>query len=163
MSSIPPFLLAPPFLLFAMSGLEAIAVIGVVASLITAFKDSNSIANAIKQRRKSKPGALPPTVELEEALTAGEQEIQKAAAEGIRRWGQNWVDDEVDAKVALQEIVIEVQASMLKDLSIAVQDDNITDASSPFSIRSKFPRMWAQVVFAENPCARMTLNCGNRG
>ena len=115
-----------------MSGLEAIAVIGVVASLITAFKDSNSIANAIKQRRKSKSGALPPTVELEEALTAGAQEIQKAAAEGSRRWGLNWVDDEVEAKVALQEIVIEVQASMLKDLTIAVQDDSITDASSLF-------------------------------
>jgi hypothetical protein len=110
-----------------MSGLEAIAVIGVVASLITAFKDSNSIANAIKQRRRAKPGALPPSIELEEALTAGEQEIQKAAAEGIRRWGQNWVDDEVDAKMALQAIVIEVQASMLRDLSIAVQDDSITD------------------------------------
>lgn len=110
-----------------MSGLEALAVIGVVASLITAFKDSNSIADAIKQRRKAKPGALPPTIELEEALAAGEQEIHKAAAEGIRRWGQNWVDDEVDAKMALQAIVIEVQASMLKDLSIAVQDDSVTD------------------------------------
>lgn len=119
-----------------MSGLEAIAVIGVVAALITAFKDSNSIANAIKQRRKARPNALPPTVELEEALSQGEQDIQKAAAEGIRRWGQNWVDDELDAKVALQAIVIEVQASMLRDLSIAVQDDSITDVSPQISINS---------------------------
>ncbi len=35
----------------------------------------------------------------------------------------------VEAKSALQTVVIEVQASMLRDLSIAVQDDSVTDFS----------------------------------
>ncbi len=77
-----------------MSGLEAIAVIGVVAALVTAFKDSSSIANAIKQRRKGKEGALPPTVELEEALAESEQEIQKAAAVGIQKFGPAFVEED---------------------------------------------------------------------
>lgn len=120
-----------------MSGLEAIAVIGVVASLIAAFKDSSSIANAIKQRRKSKPDALPPTFQLEEALAAGEQEIQRVAADGIRKYGHEWVEDDLEAKVALQAIVIEVQASMLKDLRIAVQDDSVTDFADVIEVSTE--------------------------
>ena len=128
-----------------MSGLEAIAVIGVVAALVTAFKDSSTIANSIKQRRKNKEGALPPTDELEEALAEGEHEIQKAAAVGIRKFGPAFVEEDrefrfhqaqkpllmnaVEAKVALQTVVIEVQASLLRDLTLAVQDDSVTDFS----------------------------------
>jgi hypothetical protein len=77
-----------------MSGLEAIAVIGVVASLITAFKDSSHIAQALAHRRSQKEGALPPTVELEQALTEGEQEIERAAAAGIRRFGPAFVEED---------------------------------------------------------------------
>jgi hypothetical protein len=130
-----------------MSGLEAIAIIGVVASLITAFKDSSAILSKVKVRRRLKEGALPPTVELEEVLAEGEQEIQRAAAAGIRRFGPTFVEEDreftslyttrtlwltyaVEAKLALQTVVIEVQASMLRDLSIAVQDDTINDFSN---------------------------------
>lgn len=84
-----------------MSGLEAIAVIGVVASIITAFKDSNSIAKSISARRRNKEGALPPTIELEQALAEGEQEIQRAAVAGIRRFGPAFVEEDREYKLYL--------------------------------------------------------------
>ena len=110
-----------------MSGIaEALTVIAVVAGLVSAFKDGGSIVDKIKQRRKlrHKP---PPTFELEEVIADGENEIARTAEKGKKRFGDGFVTGDAEAIQALQQVTIEVQASMLRHLRDALRDDDMND------------------------------------
>ena len=110
-----------------MSGIaEALTVIAVVAGLVSAFKDGGSIVDKIKQRRKlrNKP---PPTFELEEVIADGENDIARTAEKGRQRFGDGFATGDAEAIQALQQVTIEVQASMLSHLRDAVRDDDMND------------------------------------
>ena len=110
-----------------MSGIaEALTIIAVVASLVSAFKDGGSIVDKIKQRRKlrNKP---PPTFELEEVIAEGENDIVRTTEKGKQRFGAGFVTGDVEAILALQQVTIEVQTSMLRRLKDALQDDDMND------------------------------------
>ncbi|KAG9773562.1 hypothetical protein KCU88_g5708, partial [Aureobasidium melanogenum] len=110
-----------------MSGVEiGIAVIGAVAALVTAYKDAGGIVAKIKERRNAR-GALPPSVALEESLDEGHQEIERITAKGIKRFGADFEQGDDIAHRALQSLTIEVQASLLRHLTLAVKDDSVTD------------------------------------
>ena len=104
-----------------MSGVEiGIAVVSAVAALIAAYKDGNKIADRIKKKR-AKKGGLPPTSELEKALKDGEDGIKRARDEGKD------VKVDTEAAMALKDLVIEVQGTLLHQLAEAEQDDSVTD------------------------------------
>ncbi|EXJ86804.1 hypothetical protein A1O3_03758 [Capronia epimyces CBS 606.96] len=110
-----------------MSGVEiGIAVIGAVAALITAYKDAGGIVRNIKERRKAR-GGLPPSVALQESLDEGYQEIEKITAKGVKRFGSGFEQGDDIAHRALQSLTIEVQASLLRHLTLASKDDTVTD------------------------------------
>jgi len=73
-----------------MSGLEiGLAVVGAIAALITAYKDAGSIVENIKEKRKAR-GALPPTIELEESINKGREEIESITNFGRQRLGPSF-------------------------------------------------------------------------
>ncbi|RMZ86468.1 hypothetical protein DV736_g6306, partial [Chaetothyriales sp. CBS 134916] len=94
--------------------------ISLVATLIAAYKDGIKIADRIKKKRIQKGGALPPA-ELEKALRDGEVRIAEVRDENRD------VKVDVEAQMALKDLIIEVQGTLLHQLVEAELDDNFDD------------------------------------
>ena len=69
-----------------MSGLEAFAVVGAVAAVISAYRDGGRIVAEIKEKRARKK-APPPTIFLEQSLSRGPPALEEARNNGIERFG----------------------------------------------------------------------------
>ncbi|KAL8734795.1 MAG: hypothetical protein Q9181_003039 [Wetmoreana brouardii] len=104
--------------------MEAIAIIGCIAAVVSAYHDGRAIVDKIKQKRLARQ-APPPTRLLEESLAKGPQAVEDAKANGIERFGSRYGDK--IAVDSLKDILINLQASLIRHLRQAQEDDNMTD------------------------------------
>ncbi|RMZ85044.1 hypothetical protein DV738_g2, partial [Chaetothyriales sp. CBS 135597] len=102
-----------------MSGSNDISLAGM---LIAAYKDGIKIADRIK-RKRAEQGAEPPPPELEKALRDGEARITEVRDENRD------VKVDIEAQMALKDLIIEVQGTLLRQLGEAEQDISFDDFS----------------------------------
>lgn len=76
-----------------MSGLEALAVIGAIAALITAYKDAGDILAKLKLRRARKQAELPSSI-LEDTLSHAETTLRDQQLYHQSRYGDEFYDGE---------------------------------------------------------------------
>ncbi|KAL8869377.1 MAG: hypothetical protein Q9174_004315 [Haloplaca sp. 1 TL-2023] len=106
--------------------MEAIAIIGCIAAVVSAYKDGGILVDKIKQRRLAKQ-APPPTRLLEESLARGPQAVEEAKTNGIDRFGNRYAAGDKIALDSLKDILIDLQGSLIKHLMRAQEDDNMAD------------------------------------
>ncbi|RMD39596.1 hypothetical protein DV735_g5535, partial [Chaetothyriales sp. CBS 134920] len=96
--------------------------ISLVDMLIAAYKEGIKIADRIK-RKRAQQGAQPPPPELEKALRDGEVRIAEVRDENRD------VKADFEAQMALKDLIIEVQGTLLRQLGEAEHDDSFDDFS----------------------------------
>ncbi|KAL8949262.1 MAG: hypothetical protein Q9222_004618 [Ikaeria aurantiellina] len=106
--------------------MEAIAVIGCIAAVVSAYRDGGAIVSKIKQKRLARH-ALPPTRLLEESLARGPKAVEEAKENGIERFGSKYATGDKVALDSLKDILIDLQGSLIKHLRRAKEDDNMAD------------------------------------
>ncbi|KAL8703581.1 MAG: hypothetical protein Q9201_003254 [Fulgogasparrea decipioides] len=106
--------------------MEAIAIIGCIAAVVSAYHDGGAIVDKIKQKRLARK-APPPTRLLEESLAKGPQAVEDAKANGIERFGSRYAVGDKIALDSLKDILIHLQGSLIRHLRQAQEDDNMTD------------------------------------
>ncbi|KAL8775986.1 MAG: hypothetical protein Q9213_008417 [Squamulea squamosa] len=106
--------------------MEAIAIIGCIAAVVSAYKDGGAIVDKIKQKRLAKQ-APPPTRLLEESLARGPRAVQEAKENGIDRFGSRYAQGDKLALDSLKDILIDLQGSLIRHLRRAQEDDNMAD------------------------------------
>ena len=72
-----------------MSGMEVVAVLACVATVVSAYKDGGKIVKQIKAKRAAKK-ALAPTQTLESSLERGLVAVEQAKDNGIERYGSKF-------------------------------------------------------------------------
>lgn len=93
-----------------------------------AFRDGGAIIEKIKKKRALKCAPQPPRL-LEESIDQAPEEIEKERRRGVGRFGNAFVEGDNVAIISLQQITIQLQASLLEKLRNAAFDDDtrITD------------------------------------
>ena len=104
--------------------MEAIAIIGCIAAVVSAYRDGGAILDKIKEKRVARHAPLPPRL-LQDSLARGPRAVEEAKDTGIERFGTKYADK--IALDSLKDILIDLQGSLLKHLRQAQEDDNMTD------------------------------------
>ncbi|KAL8941534.1 MAG: hypothetical protein Q9211_001781 [Gyalolechia sp. 1 TL-2023] len=104
--------------------MEAIAIIGLVAAVVSAYHDGAVIVDKIKQKRAVREAPPPPKL-LEDSLARGPRAVEEAKETGVERFGTRYADK--IALDSLKDILIDLQGSLLKHLREAQEDENMTD------------------------------------
>lgn len=97
-----------------------------VAAVISAYRDGGHIIEKIKVKRAQKRAA-PPSRLLEESIDQAPTDIEREKQRGIARFGKAFESGDTIAVIALQQITIQLQGSLLEELRNAAFDDAITD------------------------------------
>ncbi|KAL8858288.1 MAG: hypothetical protein Q9178_005151 [Gyalolechia marmorata] len=105
--------------------MEAIAIIGLVAAVVSAYHDGGLIVDKIKQKRAARQAPPPPKL-LEDSLARGPRAVEEVKEIGVERFGEKRYTDKI-AQDSLKDILIDLQGSLLKHLRQAQEDDNMTD------------------------------------
>lgn len=106
--------------------MEAIAIIGCIAAVVSAYRDGGAIVDKIKQKRQARQ-APPPTRLLEDSLARGPKAVEEAKENGIERFGTRYAAGDKIALDSLKDILIDLQGSLLKHLRQAQENDNMID------------------------------------
>lgn len=69
-----------------MSGMEAVAIIGTVAAVVSAFQHGDALVKKIKAKRTLKNKDLPPPA-LEQSLIRGPRAVNEAYESGVETYG----------------------------------------------------------------------------
>ena len=72
-----------------MSGVEAIAIIGVVAAIVSAFENGDRLVKRLKDKRAAKKKIPPPAI-LEQSLVRGPREVKEEYRSGIQTYGESF-------------------------------------------------------------------------
>jgi hypothetical protein len=97
-----------------------------VAAVVSAYRDGGTIIQKIKVKRSQKRAA-PPSRLLEESIDQAPTDIEREKQRGIQRFGIAFERGDTVAVIALQQITIELQSSLLEELRNAAFDDAVTD------------------------------------
>lgn len=98
--------------------------------MISAYRDGGAIIQKIKVNRAAKRAPPPPRL-LEESIDQAPEEIEREKRRGIQRFGKAFEEGDHIAVIALQQVTIQLQGSLLVKLRVATLDDNaVTDLSS---------------------------------
>jgi hypothetical protein len=97
-----------------------------VAAVVSAYRDGGTIIQKIKVKRSQKRAA-PPSRLLEESIDQAPTDIEREKQRGIQRFGKAFERGDTVAVIALQQITIELQSSLLEELRNAAFDDAVTD------------------------------------
>ncbi|KAK4540869.1 hypothetical protein LTR36_008811 [Oleoguttula mirabilis] len=109
---------------------EVVGIVACVAGVISAYRDGGAIIQKIKVKRAAKRAPPPPRL-LEESIDQAPEEIEREEKRGIQRFGKAFEDGDHIAVIALQQITIQLQGSLLVKLRVATLDDDaVTDLSS---------------------------------
>ncbi|KAI4182655.1 MAG: hypothetical protein L6R41_005839 [Letrouitia leprolyta] len=106
--------------------MEAVAIIGCIAAVVSAYRDGGAIVDKIKRKRLARQ-APPPTRLLEESLTRGPKAVEEAKENGIERFGPRYAAGDEIAVGGLKDILIDLQGSLLRHLRQAQEDDDMID------------------------------------
>ncbi|KAI4271487.1 MAG: hypothetical protein LQ337_005967 [Flavoplaca oasis] len=104
--------------------MEAVAIIGCIAAVVSAYRDGGVIVDKIKQKRLARQAPPPPRL-LEVSLARGPRAVEEAKESGVERFGDKYADKM--ALDSLKDILIDLQGSLIKHLRQAQEDDNMND------------------------------------
>ncbi|KAK5125151.1 hypothetical protein LTR85_000827 [Meristemomyces frigidus] len=109
---------------------EVVGIVACVAGVISAYRDGGAIIQKIKLKRAAVRAPPPPRL-LEESIDQAPEEIEREKRRGIQRFGKAFEEGDHIAVIALQQITIQLQGSLLLKLRVATLDDDaVTDLSS---------------------------------
>lgn len=97
-----------------------------MAAVVSAYRDGGTIIQKIKLKRSQKRAA-PPSRLLEESIDQAPADIEREKQRGIQRFGKAFESGDTIAIIALQQITIQLQGSLLEELRNAAFDDTVTD------------------------------------
>jgi len=107
-----------------MSGLELVAVVGVVAAVVSAFEAASKIVANYKDKRRATKAE-----QLQVSLTRGPLAVEDAKDSGVEKFGQAFADGDQIAREALKDVLIALQSSLLKQLASTAHSDEGIDFS----------------------------------
>lgn len=94
---------------------------------MSAYRDGGMIIKKIKHRREQRRAPPPPRL-LEESVAEAPEEIEKEKKRGVQRFGAAFAQGDHVAVIALQQITIQLQGTLLEKLRNATLDDEmVTD------------------------------------
>ncbi|KAK6443567.1 hypothetical protein LTR95_000394 [Oleoguttula sp. CCFEE 5521] len=105
---------------------EVVGIVACVAALVSAYRDSGVIIDKIKLKRAARRAA-PPSRLLEDSIDQAPEDIEREKQRGVNRFGKAFEHGDHIAVIALQQITIELQSSLLFELKNAAYDDAATD------------------------------------
>lgn len=97
-----------------------------VAAVVSAYRDGGHIIEKIKVKRAQKRAA-PPSRLLEESVDQAPEDIEREKQRGVARFGKAFEAGDTIAVIALQQITIQLQGSLLEELRHAAFDDAFID------------------------------------
>lgn len=100
-----------------------------VAGVVSAYRDGGEIIRKIKVKRAERR-AVPPPKLLEDSVEQAPQDIEREKQRGLDRFGQAFKAGDHIAVIALQQITIQLQGSLLGKLKEAVYNDEVSDFTS---------------------------------
>ena len=104
--------------------MEAIAIIGCIAAVVSAYRDGGVSVDKIKQKRLARQAPPPPRL-LEDSLARGPRAVEEAKVSGVERFRDKYADKL--ALDSLKDILIDLQGSLIRHLRQAQEDDNMND------------------------------------
>ena len=97
-----------------------------VAAVISAYNSGSSIIRRIKAERQARR-APPLLAELERSVDQAPGEIEAEKQKGIARFGRAFEQGDSIAIIAVLQVTVEIQHSLLVKLESAANDDAVTD------------------------------------
>ncbi|TKA75543.1 hypothetical protein B0A55_03531 [Friedmanniomyces simplex] len=94
---------------------EVVGIVACVAGVISAYRDGGAIIQKIKVKRAARRAPAPPRL-LEESIDQAPEEIEKEKRRGVSRFGRAFEEGDHIAVIALQQITIQLQGSLLEKL-----------------------------------------------
>lgn len=91
--------------------------------MVSAFREGGAIIQKIKARRAANRAPPPPRL-LEESIDQAPEEIEREKNRGIQRFGKRFEDGDHLAVIALQQVTIQLQSTLLEKLRNAVSSDD---------------------------------------
>ena len=95
-----------------------------IAAVISAYRDGGAIIQKIKVKRAAIRAPPPPRL-LEDSIDQAPEVIEKEKQRGIARFGRAFAEGDHIAVIALQQITIQLQGSLLGKLRNATLDDEV--------------------------------------
>jgi len=108
-----------------MSGFEVVAVIGVVASVISAYEAASKVVANFKDKRPATKAE-----QLELSLARSPLAVEDARDSGVERFGQAFANGDQIAREALKDVLIALQSSLLTQLASLAHRDDVVDFST---------------------------------
>ncbi|KAK3071022.1 hypothetical protein LTR53_009418 [Teratosphaeriaceae sp. CCFEE 6253] len=94
---------------------EVVGIVACVAGVISAYHDGGAIIRKIKLKRAARRAPAPPRL-LEDSIEQAPEEIEREKRRGISRFGPAFEQGDHIAVIALQQITIQLQGSLLEKL-----------------------------------------------
>lgn len=94
--------------------------------MISAYRDGGAIIDKIKLKRAARKRPAPSRL-LEDSIDNAPEEINRETERGRQRFGRAFEEGDHIAVIALQQITIQLQGSLLEKLRNAAFDDEATD------------------------------------
>lgn len=108
-----------------MSGFEVVAVIGVVASVISAYEAASKVVANFKDKRRATKAE-----QLELSLARSPLAVEDARDSGVEKFGQAFANGDQIAREALKDVLIDLQSSLLTQLASLANSNDVVDFST---------------------------------
>lgn len=108
-----------------MSGFEVVAVIGVVASVVSAYEAASKVVANFKDKRRATK-----TEQLELSLARSPLAVEDARDSGVEKFGQAFANGDQIAREALKDVLIDLQSSLLTQLASLADSNDVVDFST---------------------------------
>ncbi|KAI7507052.1 hypothetical protein KC347_g7128 [Hortaea werneckii] len=104
---------------------EIVGILACVDGVVSAYRDGGAIIQLIKVKRAQKRAPPPPRL-LEESIDQAPEAIEREKNKGVQKFGRAFEEGDHIAVIALQQITIQLQGTLLEKLRNATLDDDVT-------------------------------------
>ncbi|KAI7084740.1 hypothetical protein KC356_g6467 [Hortaea werneckii] len=104
---------------------EVVGILACVDGVVSAYRDGGAIIQLIKVKRAQKRSPPPPRL-LEESIDQAPEAIEREKNKGVQKFGRAFEEGDHIAVIALQQITIQLQGTLLEKLRNATLDDDVT-------------------------------------
>ncbi|RMY76154.1 hypothetical protein D0862_13799 [Hortaea werneckii] len=104
---------------------EVVGILACVDGVVSAYRDGGAIIQLIKVKRAQKRAPPPPRL-LEESIDQAPEAIEREKNKGVQKFGRAFEEGDHIAVIALQQITIQLQGTLLEKLRNATLEDDVT-------------------------------------
>ncbi|KAI7211604.1 hypothetical protein KC333_g7590 [Hortaea werneckii] len=104
---------------------EVVGILACVDGVVSAYRDGGAIIQLIKAKRAQKRAPPPPRL-LEESIDQAPEAIEREKNNGVQKFGRAFEEGDHIAVIALQQITIQLQGTLLEKLRNATLEDDVT-------------------------------------